>query len=74
MRVARGERLSQEAIEPANQISAAENGVATTTKVRPRKTSLPAACGSFASTNCGRKVTKKTMIFGFRRLTPSPFR
>ncbi len=32
------------------------------------------AAGSVGETNCGRKVMKKTMTFGLRRLMRSPFR
>ena len=47
-------------------------GVATTTRITPRKISFCAACGSSVATNCGRNVTKNMMIFGFRRLTVRP--
>ena len=41
-------------------------------KSTPRVKSLPAAAGSPARTNCGRKVMKKSTIFGLRRLIASP--
>jgi hypothetical protein len=73
-RVAFGDRFRKVAIEPADQIRARLIGVATITKRMPRNINLPAACGSPGETNCGRKVTKNTMIFGLSRLMARPFR
>ena len=47
-------------------------GIDSVMNITPRKNSFDGACGSCADTNCGRKVMKKRMIFGFIRLTPSP--